>query len=326
VGRNMWRQKRNRLVGPQQGLYQREDQVPGLGTLSWDKKEADFHWTDVLEPLNAMQQIAKAASNSQDFATIRIDTPAPVPVLFISDWHIGSWGISYDQVARMTLRIKELGLRIAILGDMVEMAIRLRSVLEVGGNLLSPRMQDMFLRSWLDDIAAWTLWATWDNHAVVRQEELSGVSQYAETFKERVVYHSGIGHVDLIVGSETYKIASSHKFAGNTKLNPTGGQERYMRFEGIDRELCVAGDSHRPSIKSYTDGPLERLAINCGTLHTDSGYAKRFFSLYTHDWMPVVVFHPSTHLMVSYPSLRHYEGALGLQSVKDDGIQVVEDQ
>jgi hypothetical protein len=253
-----------------------------------------------------MQSIAKAASNSQDHAHITIETDRPVPVLFLSDWHIGSWGISYQEVAETTRKIQALGLRIAVLGDMLQMSIRMRNVMEMGDNLLSPRMQMLFLESWLEDLAPQVLWSTWDNHSVAREEEFTGFSRYAEIFKDKTIYHSGIGHVDLTVGGETYKIASSHRFAGNTPLNPTGGQERYMRFEGIDRELTVAGDSHRPSVRNYTDGPLPRIAINCGTLQKDSGYAKRFFSLYTHDWMPVVTFWPDRHLMVSAPSLQHY--------------------
>jgi hypothetical protein len=310
IKRGVWRNKRNRLVGPQhrtgsagpQGMHPRED----APEITWDKKEKDFHWRDVMGPLEAMQRIAAAASNSQDHAHIRIETDRPVPVLFISDWHIGSWGISYRELAETTQRILDLGIRIACLGDMLQMSIRMRNVMEMGDNLLSPRIQMQFLESWLADLAPQMLWSTWDNHSVAREEEFTGFSHYAELFKETCIYHSGIGHVDLTVGDHTYKIVSSHRFSGNTPINPTAGQERYMRFEGIDRELAIAGDSHRPSVREYADGPLNRIAINCGTLQKDSGYAKRFFSLYTHDWMPVVVFHPDRHLMVPYASLEKY--------------------
>jgi hypothetical protein len=125
-------------------------------------------------------------------------------------------------------------------------------------------------------------------------------------FREKTVYHSGIGHVDLTVGRETYAIATSHRFRGNSILNPTHGQMRYGRFEGLDREVIVAGDSHTPAVQTYADGPMPRVAINCGSLQTDSGYAKRFYSLDTHDWMPVVEFFPDRHLFMPYPSLTHW--------------------
>ena len=306
---SLTRHRRRHGVGGGVVLHQKRDDP----AVSWDKHEIDFHWTDVLGPLDALQQIAKRASGAQDAATIRIETTDPVPVLFVSDWHIGSWGTSVRTLAETTKRIRDLGLRMAVLGDMLQMAIRLRGVLEVSDNALVPRMQHRFWDSWMTDMMDLILWGTWDNHAVQREEDAIGYSPYAESFRENCVYHSGIGHVDLVVGldaPETYKIASSHRFRGNTPLSPVGGQKRYMRFEGIDRELAVAGDSHRPGLECYYDGPLARIALNCGTLQSDSGYAKRYFTPYSHDDMPVVVFHSDEHLMIPYPSLDHYEKAV----------------
>lgn len=279
---------------------------PDDARVMWDKAEVDFHWTDVLEPLERLAEIRSAASGAQDLAHIFIESDEPVPIVFLSDWHIGSWGTSHYKVAQMTRTLLDNNLRVALLGDMLQMAIRLRGVLEVSDNALTPSLQQRFLESWFEDISRLVLWATWDNHSVMRQEDAIGFSPYAEVFRDKTIYHSGIGHVDLTVGEETYKIASSHKFRGNTATNPVGGQKKYMRFEGIDRELTIAGDSHRPAMESYFDGPLERIAINCGSLQEDSGFGKRFFSLYAHDCMPVVVFHPDKHCMVPYMSLEKY--------------------
>ena len=99
-------------------------------------------------------------------------------------------------------------------------------------------------------------------------------------------------------------MCSSHRFRGDTPNNPLNGSIKYMRHHGIDREIAIAGDSHVPEIRAYADGPLSRLAINCGSLQTDSGYAKRNFTPYTHTWMPVVVFYPDVHLMVPYQDLK----------------------
>lgn len=315
--RDAWRAKRNRmrlagLLAPQP-MRRRPDTPAALPPLDWDKAEIDFHWSDVLKPLEDLQAIAKAASGSQDRARFRIETDAPAPVLFLADVHIGSWGTSYSKIAEITRFIQEHKIWVACLGDLLQMSIKLRNVLEVSDNAIPPHLQMRFLGSWLEDIAPHILWSTYDNHSVMREEAVTGFSQYAELFKEKVVYHSGIGHVDLEVGSQTYRIASAHRFRGNSYINPTHGQMRYGRFEGLDRELIVAADSHRPAIQHYTDGPMARIAINCGTLQTDSGYAKRFFSLYTHDWMPIVEFSPHEHLMAAHPSIAHYLAARGVQ-------------
>lgn len=292
---------------------------PGAPDIQWDKAERSFHWSDVLAPAMARQEMGRASKHGQDRGKIVVETDRPFPVLFISDWHVGSWGTSYEKVARMTQAIKDLGLRVAILGDMLQMSIKLRNVLEVSDNLLTPSEQIQFLRSWIEEMAPHILWSTWDNHSVMREEQMVGFSTYAELFKDKTIYHSGIGHIDLTVGTQTYKIASAHRFRGNSMLNPTHGQARYMRMEGIDREIAVAGDSHKPAIANYFDGPVERIALNCGSLQADSGYAKRHFSLDTADAMPILLFMPDRHVAIPFMSLDRYLATAEMMEGNKDG-------
>lgn len=272
----------------------------------WDKKEASFHWTDLVDLDRQMSAVQETLRQSQDFAQVHLPAAEPQAITFISDWHAGSWGTSLQTIYDKTVQILENNLWVACLGDMLQMAIRLRGVLEVSDNKYSPRTQVKFLESWLEDIAPRLLWATWDNHSVIREEEAVGFSSYAELFKDKTIYHSGIGHLDLTVGDETYKFATSHKFKGNTGSNPTGGQQRYMLNEGLDREIAVAGDSHRPGLAVYTNGPMRRYAINTGTLQHESGYAKRFFSLYSQAAEPVLVLFPNTHQVIPFFSMEDY--------------------
>lgn len=305
---SFFRHRRRQGVGGVSALREREDDPQ----VSWDKAEGDFHWTDLLAPLDTLQTIWKRASSSQDHARIVIRSPEPVPICFISDWHFGSWGTDLRKFAVTTKKLLDHGIRVAVLGDMLQMAIKLRGVLEVSDNAIPPRYQMLALESWAGDIAHLILWSTYDNHSVQREEDAVGFSQYADIFRAKTIYHNGIGHIDLAIdaddgsGGETYRIATAHRFRGNTADNPLGGQIKYMQREGIDRELAVAGDSHRPALKVYPEGPLTRIALNCGTYQTNSGYAKRFFSLYTHDWMPTVLFYPKEHKMIAFPSLDDY--------------------
>jgi hypothetical protein len=320
---NAWRLKRREVLGPglpdarrtPRPLWQKPDTPEGLPAVEWDKQEADFSWRDLIKPGAELQAIAKRSSGSQDFATLHIDAGRPTPVVFLSDWHFGSWGTSLSDFERWTERLLAFPGYLAILGDMAQMSIILRSMIEVSDNMFTPQQQMKAIESWSEEMIPKVLWSTWDNHAVMREERLVGYSRYAEIWKEKVVYHSGIGHIDLGVGDQVYKLASSHRFRGNSYLNPTHGCMRYMRFEGIDREITIAGDSHRPAVQTYTDGPMPRCAVNCGSLQADSGYAKRHFSLFTHDWMPTVVFWPDRHLFHAYPSLDHFEAAQSSQSV-----------
>jgi hypothetical protein len=68
----------------------------------------------------------------------------------------------------------------------------------------------------------------------------------------------------------------------------------------------LAGDSHVTGVAKYTDGAVTRLALNCGSIQTNSGYAKRFFSLTTHDVFPCFTLSPDTHLFTPFWSVQEW--------------------
>lgn len=289
---------------------------PGAPDVRQNKADISFAPDDLTAIAKARQAQHQAMSGANDFPMFFIESDQPVPVLFIADWHVGSWGTDYAAIEETTAEIERLGLKVAVLGDMLQMSINMRSVLEVTDNLLTPREQMRWNQAWIERLHPYILWVTWDNHVVMREEKVTGYSWYAEMMKDKVVYSSGINHVDLLVGGadfETYRIASSHRFRGRSMYNALHGQQQYMRLEGQDREIAVAGDSHRPAAASYYDGPTKRAALNVGTTQTNSGYAKRFFSLYTHDDMPVIEFWPDVHAFQVYDNLAAYKRQLALR-------------
>ncbi len=278
----------------------------------WNKAgDETVTWRDYLVPVAVAQAFRERNSKSQDYAAITVPTERPMPLAFVSDWHIGSWGVKAEDIARGTDRLlrfhQDYGLRIAILGDMLEMAIRLRSVAEVQGNILSSGDQIRFFQSWLREVAPLALWSTWDNHSVQREEELVGFSTLAEVCADHTIYHSGLGHTDLTVGDQVYQLATSHRFPGRSLSNPVMGQMRYMQREDQNCEVVVGGDSHLPAIMQYTEGGKIRTAANCGSLQLNSRFAKRYFSLHTSDAMPVVLLSPDEHVVQPFFSLEHFE-------------------
>lgn len=276
-----------------------------------DKKVSSISsWRELTGLIQQMQVTKMAASYSQDRATIVFDVDRPIFVLPISDAHLGSWATDYDAFARTTEEILATpDLYIAVLGDMEQMSIKLRNVLEISDNALPPEMQSLILDLWVEEVADKILFATWDNHSVMREEAMTGRSHYKKLMSRRVIYHNGIGHVDITVGGETYKIAASHFFRGKSIDNPVHGIMRYMRREGQDREIGIAGDSHVPGIAKYVDGPTIRLAVNSGSFQTNSGYAKRFFSLATHAVMPGFTLDPEDHSFTPYWSVSEWLAA-----------------
>jgi hypothetical protein len=270
-----------------------------------DKKEGVFNWRDAITAIQGMQQIKKKMSWSQDEANITLgDGKSPVILMAFGDQHIGAYGTNYEEFVRLTDEIISTpNLYVALIGDYLEMAIRLRGVLEVTSQVLTPEMQEAFLEGWLDEIKDKIAFATWDNHAVMRQESQAGTSSVKNILSRRFVYHNGIGHSDIRVGGQVYKCAASHKFRGGSMFNRMHAQGRYVRQQASDRELVLMGDIHQAGYMYTEEGGHDAVYVTGGTLHTNSGYAKRFFSLKTAMHYPCVVLHQDKHEMVPFKTI-----------------------
>lgn len=268
-----------------------------------DKKVGHFDWREANRLIASMQQFRHRAESSQDEANIAFDVDHPICVICLSDLHVGSWATDHDLLESVTDEILSTPhLYIALLGDIQQMAIKMRSVMEVADNLLPPEYQNLYVESWLNDIAHRVLFSTWGNHDVSRGEDQSGYSRLADLMKRRTIYHGGIGHVNITVGGETYRIAASHRFRGYSIYNPLHGQMRYLKMVAFDREIAMAGDSHEPGFIVFTHGPQTKLAINTGSIQS-SGYGRRYFSLIHHPIFPCFEIYPDRHIFVPYWSI-----------------------
>jgi hypothetical protein len=295
---------------PLEGYLRKQRRVRSAGTepvvpLFPDKTKGSFHWRRANDSIAEMQAISEGAKSSQDTAHIHIDTDTPVGIIFLSDAHIGDWSTDYELFERITddiLRIPNL--YIALLGDMTHMAIKLRGVAEVVSNMLPPELQLSYYESWLEEMQDRIILSTWDNHAVEREELGSGISAFKRLQAKYVPYSNGIGHPDIVIGSEVYKLAVSHRFRGRSVTNPCAGPMRYLVNEAHDREIAAQGDSHVAGVLQFTHGPSEKVAINTGTVQLRSPYARRYFSLTTHAVFPVLELHPDQHLAVPFWSIK----------------------
>jgi len=273
--------------------------------VSSTKKVGEMNWREAIEYIQSGQKLFNNAKSSNSVGQVTIQTEEPIYVIALGDAHFGSWGTDYEALKQITDEILNTpNLYVILLGDLLQMSIKLRGILEVSDNALPPKFQMMLLDSWLNEIKHKVICSTWDNHSVMREEDAVGYSKYAEIFEKATVYFNGIGHLDLLVGTQTYKLALAHFFRGYSIDNPCHGAMRYMRRQGIDREISMAGDSHVPGIIKYVDGEKTRCAINSGTAQTNSGYAKRFFSLFTHPVFPVIKLDPKEHIFTPYWNLK----------------------
>lgn len=270
-----------------------------------DKVQPDLTYEEIIAHVKNLQKITNKSKKSQDFAKWNIKSDDDIYVIFLGDTHIGSMGSDIEAFERITNEILTIpNLFVVLLGDLTEMAINMRSVLEVTSQTLSPKMQHLFLDMWLDKIKHKVICATWDNHNVMREEKVLGFSPTADALSKRVIYHNGIGEIDINVNDINYRLGLSHMFRGNSIYNPNHAQGRYVRNENCNLDIIAQGDKHVPSFQNLYISGAERILIQCGTLNKKSGYAKRFYSLRTMDDMPVVRLNHKEKEITPYMTLK----------------------
>jgi hypothetical protein len=282
-------------------------------TITDNAKEPDMDWREWVAWMKAGQALRKRAKGSPDGeATIAVAEAAePVAFIVVGDTHLGAWSADLDVFERVTDDILSVpNLYVALMGDLAHMAIKLRGVVEVGDNLAPADMQLLTVANWLQEFQDRVLFACWGNHEVERVEVQAGLNPYGELYKRAARhYFNGIGHLTITVNGIDYRIAASHVFRGRSEYNPCHAQVKYVWKQGPDRDIAIAADSHVPGILHFTVGPAPKLAVNCGSSQTQSGYAQRYFSLFTHPTFPVVVLDHERKAFTAHPSIAAWRGA-----------------
>jgi hypothetical protein len=282
------------------------------------KKRAEFEWREWNDLAEKTQELYRKASRTQTFATIKLgDGKNPACLVPFSDQHWGARGADYKIFRQMTEEIISTpNLYVGLVGDEVEFAIKLRSVAEVCAQIFGPDKQLQFMEEWVKEISPKLVFATWSNHPVEREEKQVGYSQIKNILADNTVMFDGIGHADIVVGKQTYKTAITHKFRGYSYQNTCHAGQRYMRFEGIDREIAIMGDIHQPAYNCYFDGPARRLSLVAGTLNTESLYAKRYFSIFSQPEYPCIEFRHDCHEFTPFPTLGSWKMNRGINNLK----------
>jgi hypothetical protein len=273
---------------------------PDLLAQTGNKVDVSFNWRHANGVIGQMQELAIKANPTQHESRFGVpDATGPIVVVGLGDTHIGDWATDHALLESITDELLNIPhLYIILMGDLVQMAIKLRNVAEVSSNMLPPELQMAYLDSWLAEIAPRVILACDGNHEE-RQQVQAGVSLTRHLISKHITYADGIAHADIQVGQQVYTFAVSHVFRGKSMYSPVHGQARYLRMVGQDREIAFAGDSHTPGFAMYNEGGRWRCAINGGSIQA-SPYMRRHFQLTNDPSYPCIMLFPSEHRFVPF--------------------------
>ena len=262
------------------------------------KKVGETNWREYFDHAKNHQRLHRKSSFSQDHAVINIQKmfggiKTPIVIQPISDLHIGALGANYDAITEITEGLLSTPNLFWILnGDLAETTAVFKNALAVHSQVMSIEEQHAVLESWLNEIAPKVISAGWCNHGVEREEKHGAFSHIKQMLNRRFIYHNGMGRIDIEHGNALYKMVVTHKVSGASIFNRLHGLKRLMRLQFPDVDMGVTGDLHTPDCESYFEGRHRRACLMSGSTLVESGYAKRYFSLYTQMFMPSFVLWP----------------------------------
>lgn len=284
------------------GIEEVEETVPVA--FSENEKNTDLSWREMIEPMKGIQSLKSKNSKSQRTPTIHLEASEPIILLPFGDQHLGAMATDYEAFVSFTEEIlSNPRIYVFLLGDLVNLAIKLRGVAEVQGDILNTDLQLQFLESWLDDVQHKLIASVAGNHDD-RFEKLTGSDIVSKIVSARTAHSPGLQHVTLKVGEAEYKIAASHLLRGYSMYNPLHAQHRYLRTEAPWADLVMSGHTHRPAFSTFLEAGKKVTLLNCGTTKTNDGYAKKYFSLYSQVAYPVVVLNNKEKVITPYWSLK----------------------
>jgi hypothetical protein len=268
--------------------------------------------TDVLDALKKLSERAEGhKQDDKDYAKIAVQTNRPIAVMKAADLHLGGLDISYAALLRhYQFLLEEEGFYLQLFGDDINMMIMHKTV-GARHDILSPNEQCTLIESMVDDLLARgkLLSMCWGNHSDEFTERTSGLSLMKLLFNHKVPYFRGMGYIDLMVGSNTYPMAFTHKTRFHSFMNAVHGNKRMEQMHSefftpnrpIAREYITA-HTHYPAFSVEGNLPDDRIwYIKTGTFKTDCLYSQRYFGQ-GRIGVPTVVYHADRFEHICFPT------------------------
>jgi len=210
----------------------------------------------------------------------------PLIIQFSSDWHLGALGCDYEQLQLFWKFVCNLPSNVVtvLLGDLIDNTVSFR-VKAAELTSLPPEEQQVLLADMLEKLRPERLWAAcWGNHDQGRDEKILGYSPVTTILRKHCKhYFYGKGWLDIVFGTQTYRIFLAHHARGYSMYHPF--QDLYRAYrEGEHFDIGVSGHFHNPAytvdypyIEPETNKPVKRVCIKTGTYLIDAVYQNRAY-------------------------------------------------
>jgi len=248
-----------------------------------DKKVHRVDWRTDFKVMQDTQAQIKEAEVTQKEATVNVPLDIkdlPCLVWIPSDKHIGSAQTDYQLLKDHTELVINTPNAFEIsIGDDVDNGIWGGLAFE---QVLPPQMQGFMIKDLAEEMngrndrkKCITLARCTGNHTDW------GFDKTGESW-ESIWYGSsdapifaGMGLVRLHVGDQEYQVAISHRYWGQSKLNPTNACKRFLEYEYTEADCALIGHDHVAEILEFYRNGKRRIAAKTGTYKMEDQWARK---------------------------------------------------
>jgi hypothetical protein len=203
----------------------------------------------------------------------------PAYIWLNCDDHLGSVLVDYESFLRDYNIVKETpNFYVISNGDEVDnfMVTLGKNATGVYEDPITPEQQSRLFQKMfknLDDMDKVLAMSFGNHNQWIRGAGYKFQNTWLANFKAPVLNCGGV--LTINYGKQEYKIAMTHRFWGNSKLNPTNAAKRYMEHQHPDADVLFLGHTHQAEFLFFRrDKEVEyRYAVIGGTYKVDDEYS-----------------------------------------------------
>jgi predicted phosphodiesterase len=244
------------------------------------RKETPYfdHAIDIFQQVQKLDREEKVGVQEAIW-NVKLDDPnKPMRILMATDLHYGSINTDYD-LLKKHLDIVENTPNTFIVtnGDHVDNFNTVgKWATGVYENPISPMLQ---MKSFISKIEQLDRKGKIGVMSFGNHDNFIDMTGYdwLESFASHLatpLFTSG-GLLHIMVGNQRYDLALTHKYWGNSKLNPTNVCKRFMEHEYPDADIIFLGHTHQSEVLHFERGGKERVGIIGGTYKLNDVWARQ---------------------------------------------------
>lgn len=260
------REVERRIVAPKENIIFENKKIPIVDEES------------ILEHLSQARKLYKENEVGQREATVEVHPQhpnLPIGVWLLNDFHAGSVFTDYERFLKDYKIVSETpNLYTITNGDLPDnFLVDTAQAAGVYEDTITPEQQGLLVRGLMRKLAEREklLASSFGNHEDFTQR--GGISFEGTWLRDLPcpVFNCG-GLLTLKYNEQEYKIATTHRFWGHSRLNPTNACKRFMEHVYPEADVSYLGHSHIREHLSFYRGGKNRLAIVGGCYKIDDEF------------------------------------------------------